>query len=146
MGSKDPEPVVFPSVGMDNAPSVHVPDFDHLVFGVRGDDVHLRVEQRAADVMRVPAHRLNLPGLGFRVSPEAYGAVVSSGDHVGSVRVKTGPVDPAVVALERMLDDDVRAGENLRLASGASPGAAELLFEVLEIPDPRGLIERGRND
>mmetsp|Transcript_14034 Transcript_14034/g.25342 ORF Transcript_14034/g.25342 Transcript_14034/m.25342 type:complete len:269 (+) Transcript_14034:2482-3288(+) len=100
---EDPVAVIFPTVDLGRGLLVHVPHADALVFRVGNDEVFLRVEQNARNVVYVSAHGVDLPGLVVVHTPQFHLAVISSRGDVRHRWVEGCPVYSAAVALEHML-------------------------------------------
>ena len=106
---EDPEAVVGAAVRLDAHALLHVPDADAAVLRVGDDEVVLRVEHDAGDVVRVAAQRVHLPRLGLVHAPQLDLPVVGARHDEVLRGVERRPVDAAVVALEHVLDNRVAA-------------------------------------
>mmetsp|Transcript_21251 Transcript_21251/g.54262 ORF Transcript_21251/g.54262 Transcript_21251/m.54262 type:complete len:230 (-) Transcript_21251:30-719(-) len=147
---QDPEAVVLAAEGVDACPPGHVPDADRPVLGVRQDQVLLRVEETARDVVEVAAQRVDFPSLGVVHSPELDQPVVGSGDDQRQRGVEGRPIDTPLVALQHVLDDGVRGAEHvaaaLRAARAPAADGDPLLAEARGVPNAHRLVERSGHD
>jgi hypothetical protein len=140
-----PEAVVLSAERLHRRALLEVPDADRLVFTARDNELAGRVEDGTRDVVEVSAARVDLPCLGLAHAPEPHGAVVRSGQQERERGMKHSPVDPAVVALEHVLD-----GREVIVRVELTARARRLLWRALaktgDVPDADRLVHGGRDD
>mmetsp|Transcript_40883 Transcript_40883/g.108058 ORF Transcript_40883/g.108058 Transcript_40883/m.108058 type:complete len:603 (-) Transcript_40883:232-2040(-) len=172
VSGEDPEAVVLAPERLHALPLRHVPHADRLVLRVRDDQLLLRMEERARDVVDVPAQRVDLPRLGLVHAPELDLPIVRPRDDQRQRVVEGCPVHAAVVPLEDVLDGRVVAAKevlDLDVGHGLTELGGErarrhglrgrgrrrallcrqrvrqqLLAQPRDVPDAYGLVERGR--
>ena len=103
MRGEDPETVMLPPECLHALPLRHVPHANGLVFRVGNNELLLRMEEGARDVVDVAAQRVDLPRLGLVHPPQLHLPVVGARDDQRQRGVEARPVDAAVVALEHVL-------------------------------------------
>mmetsp|Transcript_113163 Transcript_113163/g.359657 ORF Transcript_113163/g.359657 Transcript_113163/m.359657 type:complete len:399 (-) Transcript_113163:752-1948(-) len=109
----DPEAVVFPAEGVDACSLSGVPHPDGAILGIGDDEVLLRVEHHARDVVEMTSQRVHLPSLGIIHPPEFDQPVVCTGDDQRQRRVEGGPIDASFVALKHVFHHSIRGAEHI---------------------------------
>mmetsp|Transcript_5766 Transcript_5766/g.11358 ORF Transcript_5766/g.11358 Transcript_5766/m.11358 type:complete len:267 (+) Transcript_5766:230-1030(+) len=169
--AEDPEAVVLAAEGLHTLPLGHVPHADRLVLRVGDDELLLRVEERARDVVDVAAEGVNLPRLGLVHPPQLHLPVVRARDDQRQRVVESRPVDAAVMPLKHILDRGVIAAKQVlhldvghglaqlarhavrldrrtrrrrrRLLLGCHRVGQSLLAQTGDVPHTHCLVERG---
>jgi len=140
MGSQDPVSVGVSSCLVNLYSSVQVPESESLVLRVGQENLKPRMEYNTRDIVCVAFHRVHLPMLVARESPELDALVIGSRCHDAHGWMKSNPVNTALVTFEDVLDLDLGPTKNF-----VWPGPAllhALFLELREIPDPDCLIKR----
>lgn len=154
MASEDPETLVLTAEGVEGSSLRQVPHAETFVLRVGDDQVLLGMKDDAADVVVVPSAAVNLPRLRLVHAPELDEAVISAGDDQWHRRVKGGPVDASIMALEDVFDVDVRRAKKVRrvrvlevvISDATRTRGDVLLAETANVPDTDRLVERSRHN